>query len=149
MTTDWDARWIKKAYDISKWSTCLRRKVGAVLVKDKEPIRISYNGAVKNAPHCSETGCVRERDGIPSGQRLEHCVGAHAEGMAVIKVAAHIVKGATLYTTTMPCPYCATLIVNSGVCRLVYCEDYRGLGRDILESGGVEIVHLAREEKSE
>lgn len=144
--TNWDARFIEEAYRAREWSTCIRRQVGARLVKRKRVIGTGYNGAVRGARHCSEVGCIRERDGIASGKRLEHCRGAHAEAMALLGVPLWETQGSTLYTTTMPCPFCATLIVNVGVVKLFYCEGYHGLGRDILTSGGVEIVHWKGEE---
>ena len=146
---DWDAQYIKEVRRAAiELSTCLRRQVAAILVIDKRPRSRGYNGSAKGTPHCLEFGCVRDRDNIPSGQQLEHCRGGHAEIGALSGIPMWETQGATLYCTTMPCSICATMIVNVGIRRVVYCDGYgHGLGRDILSSGGVEIVHWQGEEE--
>lgn len=121
---DIDIFYMKMAYLMSERSTCLRRQVGSVIVRDKIVLSTGYNGVPKDLPHCNT--CLRQELNIPSGQRHELCRASHAEGNAIAQAAMNGVNinGATIYCTTQPCLYCAKLIVNSGIKRLVYCEDY-------------------------
>ena len=111
---------------VAKRSTCLRRRVGAVLVKDKKILATGYNGAPSRIDHCLDIGCLREQLGIPSGERVELCRGLHAEQNAIIQAAYHGVRiqGATLYTTLHPCIICSKMIINAGIERIVYEEGY-------------------------
>ena len=130
---------------VSLRSTCLRRKVGAVLVKDKRILTTGYNGAPTGVRHCSETGCLRERFNVPSGERHELCRGLHAEQNAIIQAALHgvSIKGATLYCTNHPCVICSKMIINSGITTVIYKEDYSDdLAREMLEEAGVEVSKL-------
>ena len=106
---DWDSYFMEIAEVVSKRSTCLRRKVGAVLVKDRQILATGYNGTPKGLPHCEEVGCLRERLHVPSGQNHELCRGIHAEQNAVIQAAVNGVStlGATLYCTHQPCVVCS------------------------------------------
>ena len=111
----------------AKRSSCLRRKVGAVLVRDKHVLSTGYNGAPSGLDNCLEIGsCLRNELNVPSGERHELCRAVHAEQNAVIQCALHGVstKGATLYTTASPCITCAKIVVNAGVKRVVYCDEY-------------------------
>ena len=128
---DIDVFYMKMAYLMSERSTCLRRKVGSVIVRDKIVLSTGYNGVPKDLPHCQT--CLRKELNIPSGQRHELCRASHAEGNAIAQAAMNGVNinGATIYCTTQPCLYCAKLIVNSGIKRLVYNEEY-GDGMDDL-----------------
>jgi len=131
------------AEKVAERSTCLRRKVGAVLVKDKQIISTGYNGAPKDASHCEEVGCLREENDVPSGERHELCRGAHAEANAVSQSAQHGVstEGSTLYCTTYPCPMCAKTLINAGVEKIYYSGDYGdSLASDLLEESNVEVV---------
>ena len=107
-------------------STCIRRKVGAVLVKNRRVISTGYNGAPAGHQHCQEIGCLREQLNVPSGERHELCRGVHAEQNAIIQAAAHgvSVSGAYLYCTSKPCSICAKMIVNAGILNVVYKDDY-------------------------
>jgi len=130
---------------VSLRSTCLRRKVGAVLVKDKRILTTGYNGAPTGVRHCSETGCLRERLNVSSGERHELCRGLHAEQNAIIQAALHgvSIKGATLYCTNHPCVICSKMIINSGITAVIYKEDYSDdLAREMLEEAGVEVRKL-------
>lgn len=121
-----DLHFMKMAYLASERSTCLRRKVGAVAVKQKRIIATGYNGAVPGAPHCLDIGCIREQLIIPSGQRQEICHASHAE-MNVIAQAARFgssLEGATLFCTTFPCSICSKLLSQSGFVRIVYAVGY-------------------------
>lgn len=126
----------------SERSTCLRRKVGAVIVRDKQVISTGYNGAPKNMPHCGDVGCLREELGAESGTRHELCRGVHAEQNAVIQAAVFgtSVKGGTLYTTHHPCVLCVKIVINSGIERIVYKEGYPDdLAERMMMESGIEI----------
>jgi len=123
-------------------STCLRRKVGALLVKDKQIISSGYNGAPRGLAHCVELGCLREQKNVPSGERHELCRATHAEANAIIQAAFHGVStaGTTLYCTTAPCAICAKMLINAGVKRIVYTEGYPDkLGLEMLQQAGVDV----------
>lgn len=123
-------KWHKYFFSISKinseQSTCLRRKVGAVIVRDEAIISTGYNGSPRNVQHCSERGCLRIKLNIPSGERHEICYGAHAEANAIAIAAKNgvIVQGAVMYCTTYPCSQCAKLIINSGIEKVYYIDGY-------------------------
>ncbi len=129
--------------EVAQRSTCLRRQVGAILVKDKHILATGYNGAPTGLPHCEEVGCLRERLGIPSGERAELCRGLHAEQNAIIQAAVHGVqiRGSTLYSTTQPCILCAKMLINAGVVRIVYQGPYPDeLARQMMDEAGLEVV---------
>jgi dCMP deaminase len=121
-------------------STCLRRRVGAVVVKEKRVLTTGYNGAPKGLKHCAEVGCVRLQNHIESGTRHELCRGVHAEQNAVIQAAYFgvSIKDSTIYTTNFPCVMCAKILVNAGIREIVYKEDYIDeLSRKVLDESGV------------
>jgi dCMP deaminase len=124
----WDAYFMNLAGLVAERSTCLRRSVGAVLVKDKRIIATGYNGAPAGLPHCKERegGCIRQAMNIPSGERHELCYAVHAEQNAIIQAAALgiPIEGATLYCTTQPCIICTKLLINAGVKRIVFSNPY-------------------------
>lgn len=128
---------------ISQRSTCIKRKVGAVLVKDSHIISTGYNGAPTGFKHCTEETCVRQN--LKSGEKPELCRGVHAEINCIIQAALHgtSIKGnTTLYCTTFPCMSCLKLIINSGVNRLVYTEGYameNKIKRDLLNESNIVI----------
>jgi dCMP deaminase len=139
----WDSYFLEIASVIAERSTCLRRKVGAVLVKDKRLLTTGYNGAPAGLSHCLETGCIRQQKNIPSGERHELCRGLHGEQNAIIQAALHgvSIKGADLYCTHHPCSLCAKMLVNAGVRRVILRESYPDeLARDIFEEAGIEVV---------
>ncbi len=111
---------------VAKRSTCKRRHVGAVLVKDKNIMATGYNGAPRKTPHCLDIGCLREKLGVPSGQRHELCRGLHAEQNAIIQSAIHGVniKGSMLFCTNQPCLICTKMLINCGVTEIVYLDGY-------------------------
>ena len=118
---------MEMAYLASKRSTCLRRKVGAIIVIDKRVLTTGYNGAPKGLPHCEETGCLREQMKVPSGERHELCRGVHAEQNAIIQAAVFgvSVKGATIYITNYPCSVCVKMLLNAGISEIVYDNEYK------------------------
>ncbi len=137
----WDEYFMEITQLVAKRSTCLRRQVGAVLVKDKNILATGYNGAPSGVAHCLDVGCLREQLQVPSGERHELCRGLHGEQNAIIQAAKHgtSIEGATLYSTTMPCIICSKMIINAGIKRIVYKEGYadRLAGEMIAESGVV------------
>lgn len=146
MRPSWDSYFLEIAGVIAGRSTCLRRKVGAVLVKDKRMLTTGYNGAPAGMRHCLETGCLRQIHNIPSGERHELCRGLHAEQNAIIQGAIHgvIIKGADLYCTHHPCSMCAKMLVNAGVKRIVLKENYPDpLAGEIFREAGVKVETIA------
>ena len=123
---EWKEYFIGIARLVSKRSTCTRRKVGAVVVRDKRVLATGYNGAPTGLSHCAETGCIREKMGVPSGQRHELCRGLHAEQNAIIQAAYHgiSIQDAILFCTTLPCSICFKMIINAGIKEIVYEEGY-------------------------
>jgi dCMP deaminase len=123
---EWKEYFIGIARLVSKRSTCTRRKVGAVVVRDKRVLATGYNGAPTGLSHCAETGCIREKMGVPSGQRHELCRGLHAEQNAIIQAAYHgiSIQDAILFCTTLPCSICFKMIINAGIKEVVYEEGY-------------------------
>ncbi|MCM8756724.1 MAG: cytidine/deoxycytidylate deaminase family protein [Candidatus Omnitrophica bacterium] len=121
----WDDYFMKVAYLVSERSTCLRRRVGAVLVKDKRILATGYNGAPSGIVHCETKGCLRDELNIPSGQRHELCRGLHAEQNVLVQAALHGVstKDSVLYLTCTPCIICAKMIINAGI-KEVICKEY-------------------------
>ncbi|MDD5042194.1 MAG: cytidine/deoxycytidylate deaminase family protein [Candidatus Omnitrophica bacterium] len=122
----WDEYFLEMASLVAKRSTCLRRSVGAVIVKDKRILATGYNGAPSGLKHCVEIGCIRQQMKIPSGQRHELCRALHAEQNALIQACLHgiSVKGGTLYATTQPCVICAKMLINAGIKEIVVSEGY-------------------------
>lgn len=114
---DWDSYFMEIAQIVSKRSTCLRRAVGAVLVKDKQILATGYNGTPKGLPHCEEVGCLREQLHVPSGQMHELCRGIHAEQILFIQAAVNgvSISGSTLYCTHQPCVVCSKILINAGI----------------------------------
>ncbi|MCK9268355.1 MAG: cytidine/deoxycytidylate deaminase family protein [Alkaliphilus sp.] len=142
MRPSWDEYFIEIAEVVKTRSTCLRRQVGAIIVKDKQILSTGYNGAPTGLKHCEETGCLREQLEVPSGERHELCRGLHAEQNAIIQASLHGVKieGATIYVTTQPCVVCAKMIINSGIKRVVYRGDYPDkLSARMLEESGITV----------
>ena len=126
-------------------STCLRRKVGAVLVKEKRILATGYNGAPSGLRHCLETGCLREELGIPSGQRHELCRALHAEQNVLIQAAHHgiSVAGSVLYCTNLPCVICTKMLINAGITTIYHREGYADdLSRAMLEEAGIQVIKL-------
>ena len=127
-------------------STCMRRKVGAVLVRDKRIITTGYNGAPANVRHCLEVGCLREQLGIPSGERHELCRGLHAEQNAIIQAALYgvSVDGATLYCTNMPCIICSKMLINVRIKIIIYKEGYSdSLSSSMMNEAKISLRQLA------
>lgn len=123
-------------------STCLRRAVGALMVKDRHVLTTGYNGQPKNVRHASEIGCLREKMHVPSGTRHELCRGLHAEQNAIIQAAVFgvSISGATCYCTTAPCVVCAKMLINAGIERVVYEGDYPDpLAKQMMGESGLTV----------
>ena len=130
---------------VAKRTTCLRRGVGAVLVKDKRILATGYNGAPVGLKHCEEVGCLRENESIPSGTRHELCRGLHAEQNVIVQAAYHgiAIGGATIYCTNKPCVICSKMIINAGIKKVYYDEGYDDpLADQMMVEAGLEIVRL-------
>jgi dCMP deaminase len=122
----WDEYFLEIATLVATRSTCLRRKVGAVLVKDKRILATGYNGAPQGLSHCLDIGCLREKLNIPHGERHELCRGIHAEQNAIIQAATSgtNIDSSILYSTHFPCSLCIKMIINSGIRKIFYLEGY-------------------------
>ena len=142
---DWDTYFMDMARLASRRSSCLRRAVGAVLVKDRRLLATGYNGVPSGVTHCEVTGCLRDRLKVPSGERHELCRGLHAEQNAIIQAAFHgvSIRDAVLYCTNLPCIICAKMLINAGVRRIVYVDGYSdALTREMLAEVGMELVRM-------
>lgn len=142
----WEEYFMRIAKVVASRSTCLRRQVGAVLVRDRRILTTGYNGAPSGLPHCEEVGCLREKQQIPSGERHELCRGLHAEMNTVLQAAIHGVRvsGATLYCTASPCALCAKMLINVGVERIYTDGDYPDeLARELLREAGVALSKIS------
>jgi dCMP deaminase len=142
----WDEYFVSITRQVATRSTCLRRKVGAIIVKDKRILTTGYNGAPMRVRNCLEIGmCLREELGVPSGERHEICRGLHAEQNAILQSAYHGVqiKDSVIYCTNQPCILCAKMIINCGIKKIYYFEDYPDpLAIELLDEAGVELIRL-------
>ena len=138
----WDEYFSRIAVEVSTRATCIRRRVGAILVLDKRILATGYNGAPRGIEHCCDRGCLREERGIPSGERHELCRGLHAEMNTLIQAANHGIKvqSATLYSTTFPCSLCAKMLINGGIVRIAVQSDYADpLAKELLAEAGIVV----------
>jgi dCMP deaminase len=130
---------------VAKRSTCLRRAVGAVVVKDRRILATGYNGAPSNVTHCKDAGCLRKKLNVPSGEKHELCRGIHAEQNAIIQAAYHgvSIQGAALYCTNLPCSICAKMIINAGIKTIYYVEGYAdSISEDMLKEADIQLIRL-------
>jgi dCMP deaminase len=130
----WSEYFLELAKVVSTRSTCIRRQVGAVIVRDKQILSTGYNGAPSGTEHCTKEGCLREKLGIPPGERYELCKSVHGEQNAIIQAARHgiAIDGADIYVTDKPCKLCEKMIINAGI-RNVYVLEKGGENENILE----------------
>ncbi|MDR1193775.1 MAG: dCMP deaminase family protein [Peptococcaceae bacterium] len=143
----WDEYFMEIAGLVASRSTCLRGQVGCVIVKDRRILSTGYNGAPAGVPHCSEVGCRRAQEGIPSGERAEMCRGVHAEQNAIIQGARHgiVLLGAVAYITTRPCNLCAKMMINAGIEEIIFDDEYPDeMSRHLLKEAGVFCHRLKR-----
>lgn len=153
MKPTWDEYFIKIAKLIASRSSCSSRQVGAVIVKDKMIISTGYNGTPRGIKNCDEGGCQRCEDKkngkIHSGEKLDECICVHAEENAILQAAYHgvSVKDSTLYTSLCPCRTCAKHIINSGIKKVFYSENYvlDNIAKKLFEEAGIEFVKYKEE----
>ncbi|MGI6367380.1 MAG: deoxycytidylate deaminase [Anaerolineae bacterium] len=142
MRPSWDDYFGGIAQLVATRSTCLRRQVGAVIVRDRRILTTGYNGPPRGIEHCDVVGCLRQQLGVPSGQRVEICRALHAEQNAIIQAAVHGVstEGAVIYVTHQPCFMCAKMIINAGIVRVIYGQGYPDeLARQVLQDANVAL----------
>ncbi len=138
----WHEYFLQLAVQAATRSTCLRRQVGAVLVRDKRALATGYNGAPRGVAHCLDVGCLRDQLGIPSGERHELCRAIHAEQNAIIQAAVHgvAIDGSVLYCTHQPCVLCAKMLINCGVREVHFIEGYPDeLSLALIEEAGMKL----------
>jgi dCMP deaminase len=141
----WHQYFMEMAKLASTRSTCLRRKVGAVIVKNNQILSTGYNGAPKRIRHCSETGCIRMINNIPSGERHELCRGVHAEQNAIIQAAVYgnSLKNAVIYCTNQPCVICSKMLINAEIASIYILHPYKDeLAQEMLQEAGIEMYLL-------
>lgn len=145
----WDSYFIQLAFVVAGRSTCLRRQVGAVIVKEKQILSTGYNGSPAGLVHCAEAGCLRESLQVPSGERHELCRAVHAEQNALVQAAKHGVAicDADLYVTHQPCVLCTKLLINAGIRRVVYAQSYPDqLAESMAREAGLKFIAYSQEE---
>ena len=120
----WDNYFMRIAYVSRARSNCMKRSVGAVLVKNKRIVSIGYNGTPQGMTNCMEGGCERCNANMGKGEQLEKCLCIHGEESAILECGVHIAKGCTLYCTMFPCVWCAKIIIQAGIAEIVFGEDY-------------------------
>jgi len=141
----WDEYFMSITELVAQRATCIRRKVGAILVHERRIISTGYNGTPTNIPHCIEVGCLREQHNIPSGERHELCRGLHAEQNAIIQAALYgvSVQGTTLYCTNMPCSICTKMIINARIVSVYYKEGYAdSLSARLMSEAGIPFKQI-------
>lgn len=138
----WDRYFMNLAVQAATRSTCPRKAVGAVIVRDRAVLATGYNGSIRGLPHCTDVGCL-----MVNG----HCVRTvHAEANAILQAAKHGVRleGAEIYVTASPCWDCFKLVANAGINRVLFGEFYRD--ERIIEfsrEAGIELVDLSSQEE--
>ena len=147
---DWDEYFMEMAMLTAKRSTCLRRQVGAVIVKDRHIVATGYNGAPRGVAHCDEKGgCLRQQMNVPSGERHELCRALHAEQNAIIQAAVqgNSIEGASIYVTNQPCVICAKMIINAGIKKIYIKDSYPDkMAEEIIEEAGIEVIMLGEQD---
>ena len=138
----WDEYFMTLANEVATRTTCMRRAVGAIIVKERRILATGYNGVPTGLSHCGQTGCLRQELGVPSGQRHEICRGLHAEQNAIIQAARYGINiaDASIYITTQPCVVCAKMLINAGIKEIVYQNPYPDeLSMSMLEEAGIKL----------
>ncbi|MCL2525983.1 MAG: cytidine/deoxycytidylate deaminase family protein [Coriobacteriia bacterium] len=142
----WDNYFMSIAEQVGSRSTCTRRKIGALIVRDKRILATGYNNVPSGIEHCTTKGCLRDELGIPSGERHELCRGIHAEQNAVVQAAKYgiAIDGSSMYTTTQPCILCGKIMINAGIKEIVFVGEYPDdLSRTMLEEAGVALRQVS------
>jgi len=141
----WDEYFLEVAKLVAKRATCLRRSVGAVIVKDKRILATGYNGAPSGLKHCVDVGCLRQKLNIPSGERHELCRALHAEQNALIQASLYgiSVKGSKLYATCQPCVICVKMLINAGIKEIVIAGAYPDkMAAQFLKEAGIKVKKI-------
>ena len=141
----WESYFMDITTLVAKRSTCLRRAVGAIIVKDKRILSTGYNGAPSGIRHCLDVGCLREQMQVASGERHELCRGIHAEQNAIIQAAFHgvSIRGGTLFCTNLPCSICAKMLINAGIAKIIYLDGYADpMSMELLKEAGVSLIRF-------
>ena len=141
----WDHYFMEITKLVATRSTCIRRQVGAIIVKDKKILTTGYNGSPSGYDHCLDVGCLRIQLNVPSGTRHELCRAIHAEQNAIVQAATSgiSIQGGTLYCTTHPCSLCIKMIANAGIKRIYYIEGYPDdLSKQLAEEGNLELIQF-------
>ena len=138
----WENYFMEIARVVATRSSCLRRQVGAVVVKNRQILATGYNGVPRGLRHCDEVGCLRQQLGVPSGERHELCRGLHAEQNAIIQAAYHgvAISGAEIYCTHQPCAVCAKMLVNADIVAVYFSGSYPdSLAMEVFEEAGIKL----------
>ncbi len=141
----WQDYFMRITYMVAERSTCFRRKVGAVGVKDNRILATGYNGAPSGLAHCLDVGCLRQELGIPSGERHEICRAIHAEQNLIVQCAMHGISlsGADIYCTTFPCGICSKLLINCDIKHIYYVDNYPDpMGLEMLNEAGIKLTQV-------
>ncbi|MEI6222154.1 MAG: dCMP deaminase family protein [bacterium] len=142
----WEEYFMQIAFLVAKRATCLRRQVGAVIVKDRHILTTGYNGPPKGFHHCDEHGgCPRLQANVESGKGHDACWALHAEQNAIIQAGYHgvSIRDSELYCTTQPCSICAKMIINAGITKVYYVGGYPdALSNELFAKTGVALVKL-------
>ena len=143
---DWDQYFMEIAGIVARRSTCIRRNIGALIVKEKRILSTGYNGAPSGLQHCGDLGCLRQEKGVASGERHELCRGLHAEQNAIIQAAYHgvSIKGGLLYSTHLPCSICVKMVINAGIDQVFYLEGYPDdLATQLVAESGIIVKQIS------
>jgi dCMP deaminase len=141
----WEDYFMEIARVVATRSSCMRRQVGALIVKNRQILATGYNGVPRGLTHCSDRGCLREQLGIPSGERHELCRGLHAEQNAIVQAAYHgvAIQGAELYCTHQPCAVCAKMLVNADIQAVYFAGSYPDeLAMEVFHEAGTRLVRM-------
>ena len=138
----WDEYFIDIARLVSMRSTCLRRRVGAIIVKNRRVLATGYNGTPSKISHCEDVGCLREKLNIPSGKRHELCRGLHAEQNVLLQAALYGISlgDSVLYCTNQPCVICAKMLINAGIKEIIVSDGYPDdMAKDFFKEAGIKV----------
>lgn len=152
MRPEWNDYFMEIVGLVKTRATCVRRQVGAVIVKNNRILATGYNGAPEGIKHCDETGCPRQKQNVPSGQRHELCRAIHAEQNAIIQAAVSgtSIKGAKIYVNTQPCSLCAKMLINAGIEEIIYEGGYPDeLSLQMLNEANVKVTKYKKEDKGQ
>lgn len=145
----WDEYFMTIAHDVATRATCIRRKVGAVIVKEKRILSTGYNGVPTGITHCTPETCLRTIYNVPSGERHELCRGLHAEQNAIIQAAYHGVSiaNAIIYVTHQPCSICTKMLINAGIKTFIVEHPYNDeLAQAMMDEAGIYTVLFKKSE---